>query len=94
MADADWRIRPFSAADQTAATGRIVRVSVSQTHRRRGIGRTLVAHLLQTARRRGFRHVLVETNHDWTSAIALYRHCGFTETDRDEESIHLSLSLE
>jgi hypothetical protein len=36
----------------------------------------------------------VETNHDWHNAIALYQHCGSTETNRDEESVHMSLSLE
>jgi GNAT superfamily N-acetyltransferase len=58
-------------------TGRLVRMSVHRDHRRRGIGRALVIHLIACARQRGYAHLLVETNHDWEDALALYRACGF-----------------
>lgn len=73
--------------------GRLVRMSVSQAHRRLGIGRALVLHLIEKARERRFGRLLVETNLDWYDAIGLYQHCGFVEYARDEESIHLSMSL-
>jgi ribosomal protein S18 acetylase RimI-like enzyme len=74
--------------------GRLVRISVSKESRRRGIGRELVVRLLHVARQRRYRRILVETNHDWYDAIALYQSHGFVEYDRDEESIHMYLDLQ
>lgn len=76
---------------ETAVTGRLIRMSVSQQHRRQGIGRQLVCHLLQKAKMLGYQQLLVETNHDWADAIGLYQAHGFVEYDRDEESIHMKL---
>ncbi|MFQ5596129.1 MAG: GNAT family N-acetyltransferase [Anaerolineae bacterium] len=73
--------------------GRIVRMSVSRTHRRKGIGRTLVAHLLDVARQKDFSQVRVSTEHDWKAAIGLYKCCGFTEYNRDDVDVHFSLVL-
>ena len=55
-------------------TGRLVRMSVSQKHRRKGIGRALVTYLLDIARQQGFTRVVVTTEPDWEDAIGLYRH--------------------
>jgi ribosomal protein S18 acetylase RimI-like enzyme len=74
-------------------TGRIVRVSVSREQRGRGIGRLVVEKLLALGRQRGYRRLVVETNHDWTAALALYQSCGFATYDRDEESFHLQMAL-
>lgn len=46
------------------------------------------------ARRRGMTEVQALTDTPWTSAVALYRSCGFTETGRDEVDTHFSLRLE
>jgi ribosomal protein S18 acetylase RimI-like enzyme len=73
--------------------GRLVRVSVAGEYRRKGIGQAIIVYLLKVARQNGYRRLLVETNHDWTDAIALYQRCGFREYDRDEESIHMRLDL-
>lgn len=80
-------------APDDSGCGRIVRVSVSAQHRQEGIGRAIVAYLVRAARQRGLKRLLVETNHDWYAAIALYQRCGFTPYDRDDESIHLALTL-
>jgi ribosomal protein S18 acetylase RimI-like enzyme len=72
---------------------RMVRVSITSTCRRMGIGRRVVEHLVNVARQRGFARVLVETNNDWWDAIGLYRACGFTQYARDDESVYLSLEL-
>ena len=74
-------------------TGRLVRMSVSKEHRRRGIGRALVDYLTAEARRRGYSRLLVETNNDWCDAIGLYERCGFVEYDRDAASVYLALPL-
>ncbi len=73
---------------------RLVRMSVSSRHRRRGIGRALVAHLVERARERGVRQLLIETNDDWHDAIGLYQACGFVEAARADGSVHLALALD
>jgi putative acetyltransferase len=75
-------------------TGRIVRMSVKQGHRRQGIGRALVTHLLDVARRHGFAQVRVSTEPDWHAAIKLYTQCGFKEYGHDDEDIFFVLRLE
>lgn len=74
-------------------TGRIVRVSVSQMQRRKGIGRVLVSHLLDAARYKGFAQVRVSTDNGWEDAIGLYGHCGFTEYKRDEIGVYFVRGL-
>lgn len=76
-----------------AGIGRMVRISVSREHRRKGIGRALVEHLVETARHRGMTRVLVETLKEWDDAIGLYRSCGFLEYDCDSIDVHLVLEL-
>jgi ribosomal protein S18 acetylase RimI-like enzyme len=76
-----------------ALEGELVRISVSPTRRRQGIGQALVAHLIAAARQRGLTRLLVETNHDWYDAINLYKRFGFTEYDRDATNVYLHLDL-
>jgi ribosomal protein S18 acetylase RimI-like enzyme len=74
-------------------TGRVVRVSVARGHRRRGIGRALVAQLAGAAREHGLTRLWAETNDDWRDAISLYRSCGFREYERSGGSVYLDLDL-
>lgn len=74
-------------------TGRIVRMSVSQMYRRKGIGRVLVSHLLDVARQKGFVQIRVSTDNGWEDAIGLYGHCGFTEFKRDEIGVYFVVEL-
>jgi N-acetylglutamate synthase-like GNAT family acetyltransferase len=78
---------------ESLGIGRIVRVNVKPDQRRLGIAQTLVNHLCQLAAEIGYQKVLVETNIDWYDAIRLYQRCGFKEHDRDDEEVHLSLTL-
>lgn len=78
---------------ESADAGRIVRVSVAPNHRRRGVGWAMIERLLQHARENDLRTLLAETNLDWYEAISLYQAHGFREYERDEESVHLRLSL-
>lgn len=73
--------------------GRIVRVSVDRAHRRQGFGRHVVEELVRRARRRGMREVVVLTDTPWTSALALYRSCGFNDAGQDDTDSHFSLHL-
>ena len=74
-------------------TGRIVRMSVSKIHRRKGIGRAIVEHLLDAARSKGFSKVVVGTELEWNDAIGLYEQCGFSEYERAESGVQLSITL-
>ncbi len=78
---------------EKAGVGRIVRVSVSSSHRRRGIARFITNNLVSAAIKCGFSRIVVETNEDWFDAISLYQQCGFTEYDRRNGEIHLTKNL-
>lgn len=75
------------------AQARIVRMSVCESHRRKGLGRQVVEELVARARRRGLREVMVSTDTPWLSAVALYTSCGFEETGRDNTDTHFSMAL-
>lgn len=94
VAEIDGRIVGTGALiEEVKGDGRLVRMSVSPSHQRRGIGRKLVRHLIQKANELGYHRLLVETNHDWYDAIGLYQSCGFCEYDRDEESVHFQQKI-
>jgi ribosomal protein S18 acetylase RimI-like enzyme len=73
--------------------GRIVRMSVDRAYRRRGFGRQVVEELVRRARRRGMFEVVVLTDTPWTSALALYRSCGFEYVGQDDTDTHFALRL-
>ena len=73
--------------------GRIVRMSVDEGHRREGLGRQVVDKLVTRAQRRDMSEVLVFTDTPWTSAVALYRACGFEAVGRDETDTYLARRL-
>lgn len=73
--------------------GQILRMSVDQGHRRQGLGRQVVAELVRRARRRGMIEVVVLTDTPWTSAVGLYRSCGFAEVGHDDTDTHFAVSL-
>ena len=59
---------------------RILRISVDQASRRRGIAKALVAELLAAASKAGSTRVVVSTDTPWLEAIALYKATGFAVT--------------
>lgn len=73
--------------------GRIVRMSVARTHRRRGIARALIAELVARARSKGHHAVIVSTDTPWSDAVALYEDSGFVVTEADDADIDLWLDL-
>lgn len=73
--------------------GQLVRVSVAQDRRGRGIGRVIVEHLVAAAQAQGLARVWMETNDDWHAARALYRACGFHEFDHREGCIFMCREL-
>ena len=56
-------------------------------------GRRVVDELVGRARRRAIIELLVSTDTPWTSAVALYRACGFAEVGSDERDTHFRMAL-
>jgi len=56
--------------------GEVVRMSTLRDHRRRGIARSLLRALIDEARALNHVQVRLDTNIDWTDAIAFYDRCG------------------
>ena len=94
VAEIDGRPVGTGALVAEGAGGRLVRISVAPAQRRMGLGRALVDYLVCAARARGWPQVLVETNHDWYDAIALYQRYGFREYARAAEEVHMALDLD
>ncbi|ANY09841.1 hypothetical protein AFB00_06310 [Pseudonocardia sp. HH130630-07] len=60
----------------------VARLQVRESHRRRGIGATLMRDALAWARTRGARHATLDVTADNAPARALYAHDGWTEHHR------------
>ncbi|MFC0680774.1 ribosomal protein S18-alanine N-acetyltransferase [Lysobacter korlensis] len=60
-----------------AETAEVHTVTVTETHRRRGIGRRMLAELLEAAAARGAAEVFLEVRIDNPAAQDLYRSLGF-----------------
>lgn len=73
--------------------GRIVRMSVAQSHRRQGHARRIIDELIKRARRREMSEVRVLTDTPWDSAVDLYRACGFMELGDDGIDTHFRIEL-
>jgi ribosomal protein S18 acetylase RimI-like enzyme len=66
-------------------------LGVAAEHRRRGIGRNLVAGLAELARERGCYGMWVLTDRDNAAGLATYRAAG---ADEDEDAVMLSWSFD
>lgn len=73
--------------------GEIVRMSVAATHRRQGLARLVIQELIGRARRREMSEIRVLTDTPWTSAVELYRACGFAEIGSDGTDTHFVMPL-
>jgi GNAT superfamily N-acetyltransferase len=67
---------------QDDGTAIVTRMSTAARHRRRGIGRAVLAHLLNEAEARVCSRLVLGTNIEWKDAIAFYLACGFEEMRR------------
>lgn len=70
------------------ATGRIVRMSVAKTYRRKGIGRAILQALITAAGRAGYQRLVLETTATWEDAIAFYQRNGFRPVAEEDGNIH------
>lgn len=73
--------------------GRIVRMSVAHSLRRRGIGRCLLEALLRRGRKIGYQAIVLETTETWEDAIGFYQQYGFETTHHANGDRHFRLNL-
>lgn len=71
--------RPAAADPAAAASADVTTLAVHPEHRRRGVGRALLAAALAEASRRGADRVLLEVAQTNDAALALYAAAGFAE---------------
>ena len=76
-----------------AGTAEIVRMSVAQQHRRRGIGRRILDALIAQARAQGFQRIILETTATWQEVIEFYLRCGFRITHDKDGDVYFLLEL-
>ncbi|WML47616.1 GNAT family N-acetyltransferase [Neobacillus sp. PS3-34] len=69
-------------------TGRIVRMSVNREYRRLGIARKMINELESQAKHLGYKKLVLETNHEWTSAVQFYKKNGYSEERKELSCIH------
>jgi ribosomal protein S18 acetylase RimI-like enzyme len=73
--------------------GRIVRMSVDPSLRRKGIGRRLLDALVERGRKLSYREILLETTATWQDAVSFYQQYGFETTGFANGDRHFRLSL-
>ncbi len=73
--------------------GRIERMSVRADWQGHGFGRKLTNHLIETARAHNCHTMMLETTSTWSSAIQLYKSCGFTYLFEKDGDTHMQKTL-
>ena len=68
----------------------IVRMSISKSYRRQGIGSLILNSLVTNARILGFDQINLETTSTWLDAITFYTKLGFEVIKSDEQNIYFS----
>lgn len=76
------------------STAEVVRMSVTASARRLGVGRLIVDELLATACHWGVERVVLETTSTWEDAIEFYRRCGFVVTHQGADEFGPQTFLE
>ena len=72
---------------------RIVRMSVAKSHRKQGVATALLERCIAAAGARGLPQIIAFTEPHWRDAVGFYTGAGFEQFGRDDEDIHLRLSL-
>ncbi len=78
VATGAWRRRRDVEAWGSTDAAEVKRMFVSPAHRRRGLGRVVLAHLEATAREAGVAVMILETGDAQPEAMALYESAGYT----------------
>mgnify|MGYP001583318085 CR=1 FL=1 len=79
--------------DKKTKTGFITNVSVLKEHQHTGIASRLIESVINFGKKESLTKLLLEINRSNTSAIHLYRKCGFKETEKNRHSFTMCLDL-
>ncbi|MFN8411716.1 MAG: GNAT family N-acetyltransferase [Anaerolineales bacterium] len=71
----------------------VVRMSVSKTMRRMGVGKLILNKLCEHARSIGCKRIILETTETWQDAIGFYQTFGFQITHYLDGDVYFSLDL-
>ena len=84
--EASGRVAGVCALAYHARTGdwELAKLCVDPAFRGHGAGKALVQRVIAEARERGARRLVLDTNSRLTSAIRLYRRCGFVDIPLDK----------
>ena len=72
---------------------RVVRMSVDEAARRRGIGCMILDRLCESARAAGYRQIVLETTETWDGVIAFYKNYGFRAIGCRDGDMHFVMDL-
>ena len=72
---------------------RIVRMSVGKSHRKQGVATALLKTCIAAAKAHNLPEIVAFTEPHWSDAVGFYKASGFEQFGRDDEDIHLRLSL-
>ncbi|MBB6454119.1 GNAT superfamily N-acetyltransferase [Salirhabdus euzebyi] len=73
---------------ENVETSRIVRMSVSNKHRKKGYGTIMLKELEKYAKNFGYRKIVLETNKEWQNPIKLYKSHGYIFSHVEENQVH------
>lgn len=85
---------PTRDADAPAGTWEVFKVYVAQAARRRGLARTLYAHVLERVQAEGAPELRLWTDTRFLDAHRFYESCGFVLSGEPRELHDISLTLE
>jgi N-acetylglutamate synthase-like GNAT family acetyltransferase len=93
VAECDGRIVGTVGLLFEPGRARIVRMSVANNHRKQGVAAALLSRCIAVAKQRALPEIVAVTEPHWTDAVGFYTASGFKQFGRDDEDIHLRLSL-
>jgi ribosomal-protein-alanine N-acetyltransferase len=82
LIEADDQPMGFALWRRAAAEAELLTLAVSPMHRRRGVGRGLLAAVVRDARESGAIELFLEVGTDNPAALSLYDKAGFTKVGR------------
>jgi len=74
-------------------TAEIVRMSVANDERRKGVGRKILQRLCEQAKLNGYKRLVLETTETWHEVIEFYKQFGFQETHLLDGNVYFALDL-
>lgn len=91
--DGEWIVGTGALIPSHDGAAKVVRMSVAASHRRQGIGSSILHELLRHAEHMSVRTIVLETTQTWNDVIHFYLAHGFTITHYEGGDVHFALTL-